>query len=113
MEGDAEIAPGIWAFTTPGHTPGHQSFVIELQDGSGYVLPFDAGDLMENYENEIGPGGFVHCTAEDARQSLLRVKKVADEYGYPIVPGHDPVAWPAFTEQLKGPRRAGPFSLSA
>ena len=100
MDGDAEIVPGLWAFTTPGHTPGHQSFVVELQDGSGYVLPFNAGDLIENYEKEIGPGGFVHCTAEDARQSLLRVKEIAAERDYPIVPGHDPVAWPAFTERM-------------
>jgi glyoxylase-like metal-dependent hydrolase (beta-lactamase superfamily II) len=100
LDGDAEIVPGLWAFTTPGHTPGHQSFVVELQNGNGYVLPFDAGDLVENFEREVGPGGFVHCTAEDARQSLLRVKQVAARYEYPIVPGHDPVAWPAFTEQL-------------
>jgi glyoxylase-like metal-dependent hydrolase (beta-lactamase superfamily II) len=100
LEGDAEIVPGLWAFTTPGHTPGHQSFVVELQDGSGYVLPFDAGDLTENFEKEIGPGGFVHCTAEDARQSLLRVKEVAGEHGYPIIASHDPVAWPEFMKQL-------------
>jgi N-acyl homoserine lactone hydrolase len=102
MDGDDEIAPGVRAFLTPGHTPGHQSFVVELQDGSGYVLPFDAGDLRENFEREIGPGGFVHCSAEDARRSLLRVKEVAGQRGYPIVPGHDPVAWPEFTDQMLG-----------
>jgi N-acyl homoserine lactone hydrolase len=106
LDGDAEIVPGLRAFTTPGHTPGHMSFVVELHDGSGCVLPFDAGDLTENYEREIGPGGFVHCTAEHARRSLLRVKQVAAEYGYPIVPGHDPVAWPEFTRQIAEGARA-------
>jgi N-acyl homoserine lactone hydrolase len=101
LDGDAEILPGLSGFTTPGHTPGHQSFVVALKDGSGYVLPFDAGDLMENFELEIGPGGFVHCSADDARRSVLRVNQVAAEYGFPIVPGHDPVAWPAFTEMIR------------
>ncbi len=102
IDGDTEIAPGITAIFTPGHTPGHQSFVIDLPDGSGYVLPFDAGDLTENFESEIAPGGFVHCTADDALASVLRVKEVAARTGYAIVPGHDPVAWPAFTEKMVG-----------
>lgn len=102
LDGDTELAPGIEALFTPGHTPGHASFVVTLQDGTGYVLPFDAGDLTENFEQELGPGGFVHCTAEDARRSLLRVKQVAAERGHPIVPGHCPDAWPAFTREIVG-----------
>ena len=31
LEGDAEIAPGVTAVTTPGHTPGHMSVRIESQ----------------------------------------------------------------------------------
>jgi N-acyl homoserine lactone hydrolase len=30
---DAEIAPGVRLIPTPGHTPGHQSFVVETQEG--------------------------------------------------------------------------------
>jgi glyoxylase-like metal-dependent hydrolase (beta-lactamase superfamily II) len=30
---DAEIAQGVRAIPTPGHTPGHQSFVVDTQEG--------------------------------------------------------------------------------
>lgn len=33
LEGDAEIAPGVRIVPTPGHVAGHQSFVIETQEG--------------------------------------------------------------------------------
>jgi N-acyl homoserine lactone hydrolase len=31
--GDHEVAPGIRIFATPGHSPGHQSLVVETPDG--------------------------------------------------------------------------------
>ena len=43
-DGDAEIAPGITAIPTYGHTPGHQSFRIDLDEsvgGGGFVFAFD------------------------------------------------------------------------
>lgn len=33
LEGEAEIAPGIRIIPTPGHVAGHQSFVIDTQEG--------------------------------------------------------------------------------
>jgi glyoxylase-like metal-dependent hydrolase (beta-lactamase superfamily II) len=102
LVGDTELAPGVETLSTPGHTPGHASFVITLKDGRGFVLPFDAGDLIENFEQELGPGGFVHCTAEEARRPVLRLNAVAAERGFPIVPGHCPTTWPAFGVQEAG-----------
>lgn len=100
VDGDTELAPGIDTVLTPGHTPGHQSFVIDLPDGSGYAFACDAADLTENIELEIAPGGFVHCTADVPLASLLRLKSIAAEHGYPVIPGHDPDAWPALTAKL-------------
>ena len=34
-DGDAEIAPGVTAVLTAGHTPGHQSFVVDLDPSAG------------------------------------------------------------------------------
>ncbi len=100
IDADAELAPGITALSTPGHTPGHMSFVVECQDGRGWIFAFDAADLTENIEREIAPGGFVHCTADDALQPILRLKAIAAERGLPLVPGHDPDVWPALTAEL-------------
>jgi glyoxylase-like metal-dependent hydrolase (beta-lactamase superfamily II) len=97
LDGDAPLAPGIQAVFTPGHTPGHMSFLVELQDGGGYAFTFDAADLTENIEQERGPGGFVHCAAQDALDSLLRFKAIAMERGLPLIPGHDPIVWPQLT----------------
>lgn len=100
LDGDAELAPGITAILTPGHTPGHQSFVIDLPDSTGYVFAFDTADLTENIERELPPGGFVHCDAADALRPILRLKQIAAERGYPVVPGHDPDVWPALVDEL-------------
>ena len=59
-DGEAEIAPGVTAVPTYGHTPGHQSFVVELDEsvgGGGFVFAFDAADLTENIEQELAIGG--------------------------------------------------------
>jgi glyoxylase-like metal-dependent hydrolase (beta-lactamase superfamily II) len=100
IDGDAELAPGITAVSTPGHTPGHQSFVVDLPDGRGYVLAFDAADLRENIDRELAVGGFVHCTAEDTLESIRKLKRIAAEKGYEIIPGHDPEVWPALIDEL-------------
>ncbi|MGI8413876.1 MAG: N-acyl homoserine lactonase family protein [Solirubrobacteraceae bacterium] len=111
IDGDTELAPGIRTVLTPGHTPGHQSFVIDAPDGSGVILPFDAGDLTENYERQIAPGGFVRCTAEDALAPILVLNRLSAQTGYPIIPGHDPIAWPAFIARTLGTALPTPVSF--
>jgi len=100
MDGDTQLAPGITAVLTPGHTPGHQSFVIDMPDGSGYVFAFDAGDLTENFERELAVGGFVHCQAEDTLPAIRRLNAIAAERGYRLIPGHDPEVWPQLLREL-------------
>jgi len=41
IEGDVTITPGVTCLATPGHTPGHQSVMIDAGDGSAVY----AGDL--------------------------------------------------------------------
>jgi N-acyl homoserine lactone hydrolase len=116
IDGDTELAPGIRAVLTPGHTPGHQSFVIDLPDGGGYVLAFDAGDLTENFEAELAVGGFVHCRAEDTIAPIRRLNTIAAERSYRLVPGHDPGVWPALLAELAPevtPLRRGPEPFAA
>lgn len=100
LDGDTELAPGITAILTPGHTPGHQSFVIDLPDGTGFVFAFDAGDLTENFESELAPGGFVHCEAEATLPAIRRLNDLAERTGYRLIPGHDPAVWPLLMAEL-------------
>jgi N-acyl homoserine lactone hydrolase len=104
-DGDAEIAPGVTAVLTAGHTPGHQSFVVDLDasaGGGGLVFAFDAADLTENIEQEIAVGGFINVEPEVTVAQIRKLKRIAAERGYRLIPGHDPVAWPALTAELAG-----------
>jgi len=100
LDGDTTLAPGIDAVLTPGHTPGHQSFVVDLPAGAGFVFAFDAADLTANVEHELAAGGFVHCDAQDTIAPIRRLKAIAAARGYPVIPGHDPEVWPALIKQL-------------
>lgn len=102
-DGDTEIAPGVTALATPGHTPGHQSFMVELDasvGGGGLVFAFDAADLTENIEHELAVGGFIGVSPEETIEPIRRLKHVAAERNFELVPGHDPVVWPALTQRL-------------
>jgi N-acyl homoserine lactone hydrolase len=99
--GDTEIAPGVTAVLTAGHTPGHQSFVVDLAGGGGFVFAFDAADLQENLDEERAIGGTIGVPPEASLEPLRRLKAIAAEKGYRLVPGHDPHVWPALTQELR------------
>jgi len=106
-DGETEIAPGVIAVPTYGHTPGHQSFVVTLAAElaehlgvPGFVLAFDAADLQENIDDELAVGGFIDTTPEETIDAIRRLKAIAAERGLRVVPGHDPHVWPAFTTEL-------------
>ena len=97
-DGDTEIAPGVQAVLTAGHTPGHQSFVVSMDSsagGGGFVFAFDAADLTENIEREVAVGGRVDASPEASVEQIRKLKRIAASRGYRLIPGHDPVAWPA------------------
>lgn len=109
-DGDREIAPGLTAVATYGHTPGHQSFVVELSPPAterygapGFVLAFDAADLQRNLDEEVAVGGFIDCPPEATVEGIRRLKAIAAEKGYRVIPGHDPLVWPAFTAEMGVP----------
>ena len=100
-DGEEQIAPGVTVIPTYGHTPGHQSFLVELDasvGGGGFVFAFDAADLTENIEHELPIGGVVDIDPRETVEPIRRLKKLAAEKDFLLVPGHDPVVWPALTE---------------
>jgi len=102
-DGDVEIAPGVTAVKTPGHTPGHQSFVVRYDGsvgGGGFVFAFDAADLAENIARELPIGGVVGCDPADTVEQIRRLKALASTDRLRIVPGHDPEVWPRLTKDL-------------
>jgi N-acyl homoserine lactone hydrolase len=107
LDGDAEIAPGVHALLTAGHTPGHTSYVVELDPAvrddhpvPGYVFACDAADLQENLDTEEPPTVAFGDDYEAAREAIRRIKRVGVERGFRVVPGHDPEVWPAFAAEM-------------
>jgi N-acyl homoserine lactone hydrolase len=90
VDGDWEAQPGLTLLDTRGHTPGHQSAVVELPESGTIVLPFDAGDLQENFDQEILPGE--SCDDKAALAAIRRLKRIVAETGGRMILFHDPVA---------------------
>jgi N-acyl homoserine lactone hydrolase len=89
-DGDWEAQPGLRLIDTRGHTQGHQSALVELPQSGTLVLPFDAGDLQENFDEEIIPGEA--CDDEAALRAIQRLKALeACTQGTRLL-FHDPVA---------------------
>lgn len=102
-DGPVDLAPGLRAIPTVGHTPGHQSFVVALADGGGFIFAFDAADLQENIDEEVSVGGLYGGTAEDSVAAIRQLKLLAARTGFRLVPGHDPAAWAALCANLGVP----------
>ncbi len=100
-DGDTELAPGVTAIATPGHTPGHQSFVVDLAGTGGFVFAFDAANTIDGCAREV-PGGLINATPEQGAEQIRKLKRLAAERHYQLIPGHDPVAWPRLTADLAG-----------
>jgi hypothetical protein len=64
--------------------------------------PRDAGEpiLTENITDERAIGSFIGVTPEETVAQIRKLKAIAARRGYPVIPGHDPVAWPALTAHL-------------
>jgi glyoxylase-like metal-dependent hydrolase (beta-lactamase superfamily II) len=69
----------------------------------GFVLAFDAADLQQNIDDEVAVGGFIDCPPEQTVEAIRRLKAIAAEKGFRVVPGHDPVVWPQFTKEMGAP----------
>ncbi len=89
-DGDWDAMPGLRLLDTRGHTEGHQSALIDLPESGTLILPFDAADLQENWDDEILPG---ECCDDDAALSAIqRLKAIQRHRKGTLLLFHDPVA---------------------
>ena len=105
IEGDEQIAPGVVAFSTPGHTPGHMSYRVDLPGTGTWLLAADAADLGENLLERI-PCGSV-SEPEDAPKALASINRLMNEgerLDARVIPGHDSVFWKAVWHPPDGHR---------
>jgi N-acyl homoserine lactone hydrolase len=79
LDGDAEILPGLAVITTPGHTAGHQSVVVQTADGTPDLLIGDAAYTPRQFSGppgeELPPGQASDLAAW--QDSLRRIRSMS------------------------------------
>jgi glyoxylase-like metal-dependent hydrolase (beta-lactamase superfamily II) len=82
VRGRNRICEGVTVMRTPGHSIGHQSVVVEGDDGRNYVYCGDAAPIRENLERRNIPGTLY--SAHKALESIDRLRRVKNAvYIYP------------------------------
>lgn len=79
---------------SPGHSPGHQSFLITLPNTGPMLLTIDAAYTLDHWNNKALPG--LVCSSVDAAHSVAKLRRIAEETSAQVVTGHDPVLWKSF-----------------
>ena len=94
VDGDTELAPGLRAVDTRGHTPGHLSFAVDLAESGTVVLACDAADLHRNVTEPVACGTTTHPhLAPAADAAARRLHEMDATEGVQVWPGHDPGFW--------------------
>jgi N-acyl homoserine lactone hydrolase len=91
--GEYDLATGVRAIASPGHTAGHMSLWIELPQGAPILLAGDAADLTENIVDEIAPGNCWQNQTELAVDSIRKLKSLAQTEKANLWPNHDMAFW--------------------
>lgn len=83
----------IEIFSTPGHTPGHLSLLINLQNSKPMFLTSDSCYTKENLCDNVPPG--LAWDVESSTKTLNWIRELRSK-NVEIVAGHDPNTWKKF-----------------
>jgi N-acyl homoserine lactone hydrolase len=88
IDGDHDVCAGIRAIATPGHTPGHQSVLIEDDHGTRTVVCCQASWTANSFgEGSIGDEGWDDATG------AASVTKLRSSEPDRVLFSHDPETW--------------------
>lgn len=79
-----QVAPGLMTFFTPGHTPGHQSVLVNTDEGRLCVTG-DAVAFRQSFEEHRC--GAILVSVKEAMESLDKIRRLADR----VLMNHDPL----------------------
>jgi N-acyl homoserine lactone hydrolase len=103
LDGDAELTPGIDVLSTPGHTPGHMSYRVNMADSGPWLFAVDAIDLQQGIDEGVEIGWSADPADAPARPaSHERLVALAADQDARLVAGHCPVTWPPLAAQADG-----------
>lgn len=85
IQGDTQLVPGVQLLITPGHTPGHQSVLVQTPNNT-ILLTIDAAYYRPNYDDGVP---FAVRDALAAGESIAKLKTLANETQAKVFFGHD------------------------
>jgi N-acyl homoserine lactone hydrolase len=80
---------------TPGHSAGHMSLLLALEETGPVLITADAADNRAQWEGRARPRALF--SREDATRSIERLRRLANDTDALIVFGHDPDNWSELT----------------
>jgi len=91
VEGDRDVFGdgSVTIFSTPGHTPGHQSLLVKLPKTGAVVLSGDAVHFKSNWENRRVP--ILNSSKEQTLASMQRISEVLTREHAQLWMNHDKV----------------------
>ncbi len=102
LEGDATDGYDLYGdgalrmVFTPGHSVGHQSFLVRLPKSGAILLAADAAYTLDHWNEKALPGFM--ASAVDTVRSVSKLRMLAGQTDAVVVTGHDPEAWPGFKQ---------------
>lgn len=93
VEGDLDLFEDgtIRLIETPGHSAGHMSVLLALEDTGPVLLTADAVDVSAQWEGRLALRALF--SRAQAERSLERLRALAEETEALLVFGHDPKNW--------------------
>lgn len=102
LEGDATDGYDLYGdgtlrmVFTPGHSIGHQSFLLRLPKSGAILLAVDAAYTLDHWNEKALPGFLT--SAVDTVRSVQKLRALAEHADATVVTGHDPEEWPRFRQ---------------
>jgi len=95
IEGDYEVVEGVLIISTPGHSPGHQSVLVETENTGPILITGDAVYFEESLEKFIIP--YIVYDPTECLASQKRIDRMVKKTGAQVFVSHDE----AFFKTLK------------
>jgi glyoxylase-like metal-dependent hydrolase (beta-lactamase superfamily II) len=92
LDAETEVAPGLRLVPTPGHSPGHQSMIIDALDGR-IVLAGQALQSKAEWEGETDPSVSGVATARQPEEYVASVQRLRSLEPVRVHFAHDPSIW--------------------
>ncbi len=97
VEGELDLFGdgAIRLLSTPGHSAGHMSLLLQLEETGPVLLTADAVDNFPQWDGQLPPRALY--SRDDAKRSLERLRGLARDTDSLVVFGHDPDNWSRLT----------------